>query len=77
MPQAPRPNCKYNYSHHDQKELSQAIDIHDISVAKSRVPFLLSYFGTLLFVASSCYFLLVKVCCTHSLLHFLFHCVHI
>lgn len=60
MRQASFPNGKYSYSHRGQKELSHSIDIHDISVPKRKGLVLFSYLGTLLFLASSCYLILVK-----------------
>ncbi|KAJ6846958.1 uncharacterized protein M6B38_284125 [Iris pallida] len=60
MPQAPLLCCKYSYIHHDQKGLSQAIDIHDISIPKNIVRVLISYLGALLFLAGSFYLLLMK-----------------
>ncbi|ONK67869.1 uncharacterized protein A4U43_C05F4650 [Asparagus officinalis] len=62
MPHFLLSKCKYSYHHHDrsQKELSQAIDIHDISIAKNWMLVILSYFGTLLLIASTCYLLVMK-----------------
>lgn len=51
---------KYSYSHHDQKGPSQAIDVHDISIKKSKTRVILSYVGILVFLATTCYSLLVK-----------------
>lgn len=53
-------NSKFSYSHNHQKEPSQAIDVHDIFIVKSKVRVLLSYVGTLLFLAIVCYSLLLQ-----------------
>ncbi|XP_008809982.2 uncharacterized protein LOC103721509 [Phoenix dactylifera] len=51
---------KYSYSHHNQKGPSQAIDVHDIFMKKSKTRVILSYVGNLVFLANTCYSLLVK-----------------
>ena len=56
----------YGYSHHDQKGPSQAIDVHDIFVKKSKTRVILSYVGIFVFLANACYSLLVKVSCNYS-----------
>ncbi|KAK8921777.1 hypothetical protein KSP39_PZI020835 [Platanthera zijinensis] len=48
------------YTRHHQNLISQAIDVHEISNARSIVRILLSYTGILLFLVN-CYILLVKV----------------
>ncbi|KAK8970703.1 hypothetical protein KSP40_PGU020163 [Platanthera guangdongensis] len=55
------------YTRHHQNLISQAIDVHEISITRSIVRTLLSYTGILLFLVN-CYILLVKEkLCSYSI----------
>ncbi|XP_010921065.1 uncharacterized protein [Elaeis guineensis] len=60
MPQCLLSHKKYSYSHHDQKGPSQAIDVHDIVIKKSKTRVIVSYVGILIYLATAFYSLLVK-----------------
>ncbi|WOL14791.1 hypothetical protein Cni_G23572 [Canna indica] len=53
MSESPHFHRKYSYHHHEKKGLFQAIDIHDISVKRSRLQYFLCYFWIVVFLTSS------------------------
>lgn len=58
-------NSKYSYNHLNGKGPSEAIDIHDITVKKSRLRIFLSYFGAAVFLTATFYLVVLKVSTNH------------
>lgn len=58
-------NSKYSYNHLNGKGASEAIDVHDITVKKSRLRIFLSYFGAAVFLTATFYLVVLKVSTNH------------
>ncbi|RWW20147.1 hypothetical protein GW17_00015756 [Ensete ventricosum] len=60
MSRGPASNNKYSYNHLNAKGPSEAIDVHDITVKKSRLRIFLSYFGAAVFLTATFYLVALK-----------------
>ncbi|RWW64521.1 hypothetical protein BHE74_00028227 [Ensete ventricosum] len=67
MSRGPASNNKYSYNHLNAKGPSEAIDVHDITVKKSRLRIFLSYFGAAVFLTATFYLVALKELCISSI----------
>lgn len=58
----------YSYKHYRPKDPSQAVDIHDVFIKKSRMRVMLSYAGILSLLVNVYYSLVMKVFFVHAYL---------
>ncbi|CAL9123304.1 unnamed protein product [Musa textilis] len=60
-------NSKYSYTHLNGKGPSEAIDVHDITVKKSRLRIFSSYSGAAVFLTATLYLVVLKELCISSI----------
>ncbi|URE13753.1 GPI-GlcNAc transferase complex, PIG-H component [Musa troglodytarum] len=60
-------NSKHSYTHLNGKGPSEAIDVHDITVKKSRLRIFSSYSGAAVFLTATLYLVVLKELCISSI----------